>query len=215
MNEQSTVAGTLNAMENWMKIDKSIREEMQSVYKCKKCGEPLVVSNDKDCPWQYEKGYWTHKCSKKEEKGLRLYFFVMYNLSGIQKSIQAGHSALEYAHKYWDSEEYQRFFKDHKTFIVLDGGGSRDMLTRIKELESFGFNFASFQEPDLNGSTSAIAFLVPEDIYNFDEESYISNPFRMNCFLPYPTKEEKVELQIKSNQYKAYKWLKSFRLAAN
>ena len=30
---------------------------------------------------------------------LRMYFFVPYNISPIQKSIQAGHAALEYAYK--------------------------------------------------------------------------------------------------------------------
>lgn len=97
--------------------------------------------------------------------GLRMYFFVMGNLSGRQQGIQAGHAAIEYQLKYGDTEQYKDFANNHKTFILLDGGGSNDMIEREKELEAYGIKFASFQEPDLNNSISAIAFIVPEDIY--------------------------------------------------
>ena len=119
----------------------------------------------------------------------------MYNLSGIQKGIQAGHAALEYALKTAPcnlhrglSEDLVEFVTDHKTFILLDGGGSADMLEREKELEAFGIPFASFLEPDLNNSVSAIAFLVNEEYY-------------------------KPELEPELTEFGAY--LKSFRLASN
>ena len=48
----------------------------------------------------------------------RMYFLVPYNISEIQKSIQAGHAALEYAHQYKDDPETWEFVKDHKTWIV-------------------------------------------------------------------------------------------------
>ena len=99
--------------------------------------------------------------------GWRMYFFVMYNLSGIQKGIQAGHAALEYAEMFFNTWEYKEFINNHKTFIVLSGGGSQDMILREQELKNLGFNYAVFTEPDLNMSRSAIAFLVPENIYNF------------------------------------------------
>jgi hypothetical protein len=100
--------------------------------------------------------------------GLRMYFFVMYNLSGIQKGIQAGHAAIEYQLKHGKTKQYKDFAMNHKTFIVLDGGGSNDMLARELELESLKIKFASFIEPDLNNSVSAIAFIVPEHIYSKD-----------------------------------------------
>ena len=102
------------------------------------------------------------------ENGLRMYFFVMYNLSGIQKGIQSGHAAVEYQLEYGKTKQYKDFAKNHKTFILLDGGGSIDMVERERELESYGIKFASFQEPDLNNSISAIAFIVPEEIYGKD-----------------------------------------------
>lgn len=103
---------------------------------------------------------------------MRMYFFTMYNLSGIQKGIQAGHAAVEYSlkcglgdRKYGD---YVEFADKHKTFIVLDGGTSGDMITRSCELDNLGIPHACFHEPDLNGSLSAIAFILPEEVYGID-----------------------------------------------
>jgi hypothetical protein len=132
------------------------------------------------------------------EKGLRMYFFVMYNLSGIQKGIQAGHAAVEYGLKYGDTSLYKDFANHHKTFILLDGGGSNDMIEREHELLNFGIKFAAFKEPDLNYSTSAIAFIVPEEIYGIDSKELKEC---VGIFFP------------SSLEYARY--LKSFRLASN
>lgn len=148
--------------------------------------------------------------------GLRMYAFVMGNLSGRQQGIQMGHACLEYVEQHGKSPQYRDFIKNHKTFIMLDGGGSNEMISRELELEGFGVPFASFEEPDLNNSVSAIAFLMPEDIYNFDEQKYIMDtPHRINLLLTMPTKEERVEVASREQKYEIYKWLKSFRLASN
>jgi hypothetical protein len=102
----------------------------------------------------------------------------MYNLSGIQKGIQAGHAALEYAYKYGMTDpNVEVFVRDHKTFILLNGGGSNDMLDRVNELADLNIPYATFREPDLNGSLSAIAFLVHEEDYA-DEDFYKSNKIK-------------------------------------
>lgn len=107
-----------------------------------------------------------------------MYFFVMYNLSGIQKGIQAGHAALEYVLKWGNqSPDVCEFIRDHKTFILLDGGTSSTMLQREQELAELSIPFASFQEPDLNYSTSAIAFIVHEEDYA-DEDIFGANPVK-------------------------------------
>jgi hypothetical protein len=117
----------------------------------------------------------------------------MYNLSGIQKGIQAGHAALEYANKFGHTEQYKDFIENHKTFILLDGGGSNDMIPLLAKLREFDVEFAKFYEPDLNGSLSAIAFLVPESIYGIDPTAIV-----------YDTKD-----------FVLSQFLKSFRLASN
>lgn len=124
---------------------------------------------------------------------MRMYFFVMYNLSGIQKGIQAGHAALEYILKYGLDVDPRvlPFIRDHKTFIILDGGSSRNMLDRMLELDELGLPYAEFREPDLNDSVSAIAFIVGEDDYAPSDNEVI-----------YQTNE-------------VYEYLRKFRLASN
>lgn len=107
-----------------------------------------------------------------------MYFFTMYNLSGIQKGIQAGHAALEYVLQYGNTDSsLHKFLREHKTFIILDGGTSSTMLDRAEELKELGIRHACFYEPDLNNSLSAIAFLVYEDEYA-DEDLYGTNPIK-------------------------------------
>jgi len=98
----------------------------------------------------------------------RMYFFVMRQLNGLNKGIQAGHAAVEYGLKHGKKKAYKNFAQHHKTFIVLDGGGSEDMKSRMVELVCFKVDHAPFYEPDLNNSLSAIAFIVPESIYGMD-----------------------------------------------
>lgn len=107
---------------------------------------------------------------------MRMYFFVMGNLSGRQQGIQAGHAALEYVLKYPDGVT-REFIHDHKTFIVLDGGTSGTMLERMAELEDLKIDYAEFREPDLNNSVSAIAFLVDEEDYD-DPDIFEVNPVK-------------------------------------
>jgi len=143
------------------------------------------------------------KAKKSKQEGLRMYFFVMGNISGRQQGIQAGHAAVEYGSRYGNTKQYKDFATHHKTFIVLDGGGSGDMLNREQELESHGVKFASFLEPDLNDSISAIAFIVPETIYDMDIEHMIA-------------KQDACLLDYKEIQHLKYaKYLKKFRLASN
>ena len=93
----------------------------------------------------------------------RMYFLTMYNLSPIQKGIQAGHAALEYTLKYGDTQEYKDFIANDKTWIVLNGGTSGDMVKHCEVLDNLGINFERFYEPDLNNSISAICYLLSEE----------------------------------------------------
>jgi hypothetical protein len=134
-----------------------------------------------------------------------MYFFVMYNLSGIQKGIQAGHAAVEYSRYAADRvggyEQYAEFADDHKTFILLDGGGSQDMPMRAFELRSLNVKTASFYEPDLNNSLSAIAFILPEEVYGIDLAD-----------LPDPGVEGDEDY---ARRYAIKSYISQFRLASN
>lgn len=101
----------------------------------------------------------------------------------MQKGIQAGHAALEYANTYGRTEEYIQFIKHDKTWIVLDGGTSRDFASSVAqgleggdlnltavELSSLKIDHAVFREPDLNFAMTAICFLADERVWN--KETY-------------------------------------------
>lgn len=107
--------------------------------------------------------------NSKKNKKKRMYFLVMYNLSSIAKGIQAGHAALEYSQKYKNDKEYLDFVQNHKTFILLDGGTSKDMKKHLKTLKQWNMKHAEFKEPDLNNSISAIAFVLDENVYDNKE----------------------------------------------
>ncbi|MBW3020490.1 hypothetical protein KY334_04280 [Candidatus Woesearchaeota archaeon] len=123
----------------------------------------------------------------------RMYFCVPYNISPIQQAIQAGHAALEYAHKYKDNEEYIDFIENWKTWIILNGGttnskldeNANNYLGTLNQLESsiiqFNFevkrtkdenqeiNFSTFWEPDLNDALTAVCFVCDERVFNYTD----------------------------------------------
>lgn len=117
----------------------------------------------------------------REDLELRMYFFVPYNLSDIQKGIQAGHAALEYAETFGDTDLYKNFINYYKTWIVLNGGTTnnsyeiitgkpRGTLNEIADtLISNDIDFAHFHEPDLNDSLTSICFIADERVFNHQD----------------------------------------------
>lgn len=108
----------------------------------------------------------------------RMYFFVPYSLSAIQKGIQAGHAALEYVAKHGDREEYKEFRFYDKTWIILDGGTTNDkhwghkkgtMEEIYDKLRDNRIYCAAFYESDLNESMTALCFLVDERVWNYED----------------------------------------------
>ena len=110
----------------------------------------------------------------------RMYFFVPYNISDIQKGIQAGHALGEYVlnhgrenpvHVVWD------YLKYWKTWIILDGGTtnsnrnfamiSAGSLNQIADdLVENEIEMGYFMEPDLNDALSAVCFICDERVFN-------------------------------------------------
>lgn len=119
-----------------------------------------------------------------EELELRMYFFVPYNISEIQKSIQAGHAALEYAYDYGNTPLFKEFVEKHKTWIILNGGttnnnpennaGLQTLLECIKthNLTHTGtrppLRYATFHEPDLNDALTAICFICDQRVWDYE-----------------------------------------------
>lgn len=49
----------------------------------------------------------------------RLYFFVPYNISDIQKGVQSIHAAIQYTIQYAQNQDFKDFFINDKTVIIL------------------------------------------------------------------------------------------------
>lgn len=114
---------------------------------------------------------------------LRMYFLVPYNISPIQQAIQAGHAAIEYALEYGETELFKEFGKNHKTWIILNGGTTNNNPEKLGDLQEvvnslIKFNtetkkekisFSLFHEPDLNDALTAICFIADERVFNYED----------------------------------------------
>ena len=118
----------------------------------------------------------------------RMYFFTIYQLTGIQKGIQCGHCVEEYISKYGSDPEYQDYFKNWKTWYVYNGGTTNDdeeskfygsINDIVDQLEVNDIKYAVFREPDLNNSITAVCFLCDERVWNYEKypDFTLSQPF--------------------------------------
>jgi hypothetical protein len=125
-----------------------------------------------------------------EELDLRMYFFVPYNVSEIQKGIQAGHAAVEYSLLFGNTPLFKEFASKHKTFIILNGGTTNNNIINPGSLQdiqqtlqhfntnnSDKINYSVFYEPDLNGALSAICFICDQRVWDYEnypnEDDYL------------------------------------------
>jgi len=106
----------------------------------------------------------------------RMYFFVPYQLTGIQQGIQSGHSALRFALRYgrynpnhiiWD------FIENYQTWVILNGGTTSNDLdapgtldSTYRSLRDNDIDCTGFCEPDLNNALTAVCFICDERVFN-------------------------------------------------
>lgn len=116
----------------------------------------------------------------------RMYFFVPYQLTGIQQGIQAGHVALEYAKTYSDDEDFIDFRDNWKTWVILNGGTTNKDPERLgslnaifRELVDNQINCEAFYEPDLGDQMTAVCFICDEHVFNKEE---YSDEYRVSCY---------------------------------
>ncbi len=115
---------------------------------------------------------------------LRMYGLVPYNISEIQKGIQFGHGVVEYAQKFFKDKDYQEWAKNHKTFIILNGGTTNNgfanneqgtMQNHLEVLRKNKIKHSVFFEPDLNNALTSISFLVDERCFNYKKYPSFEN----------------------------------------
>lgn len=102
-----------------------------------------------------------------EKRELRMYSLVLYQLSGIQAGIQAGHSWVEYGIKCKDKSLYNEWAHKHKTVMVMNGGGSPVLEASIDWLKNtLGVDVVTFEEPDLYNRVTACSFIVEDAVFD-------------------------------------------------
>jgi hypothetical protein len=107
-----------------------------------------------------------------------MYGLVPYNLSPIQQGIQFGHAVVEYGLEFGTTSAYQRWAREDKTFIILNGGTTNtrfdtdghDHIGSLNNhrqlLSDEGVQFRSFFEPDLGDQLTAVVFLVDDRVFD-------------------------------------------------
>lgn len=132
----------------------------------------------------------------------RMYGLVPYNLSPIQQGIQFGHAVVEYGLNVKDVESnqsiYNKWAKNDKTFIILNGGTTNNNPERLGSLNqhltaltSVGIPVVEFCEPDLGDQLTAIVFLVDERVFNRTlYPDFVGTPY------PWPSNKKPTERQM-------------------
>ena len=195
---------------------------MQNKEKCEICGCTRFFSTSDyekgitiqltcgNCDAEYIRSEDTHhfqleEKNMKKELELRMYFFVIYQLKGIQQGIQAGHAALEYAVTYGHTKLFEVFVDKYKTWIVLNGGTTNDSsdfegfavgsINRIVDsLETTNIDYAYFREPDLNDAITSVCFICDERVWNYEDY-----PDFVNWLLDIKMYEETKDMTTKNN----------------
>jgi hypothetical protein len=120
-----------------------------------------------------------------KELELRMYCMVAYNLSPIQKGIQALHAVARYASHFGHIQLFKDWVDNYETVILLDAGTSNSAKVSITEdiveykgslnqlwhefsskPEWFGNNLDLFHEPDYNDGMTAFCLIVDERVFN-------------------------------------------------
>lgn len=123
-------------------------------------------------------------------KNYRLYTFVNFYLSGIQKGIQTAHVVSELFYRYRsradafvdaETEVLYDWATNYKTIIVLDGGNSQQLIDLHRFIfawqscefkhagaEKYLLPFRRFYEDEasLNGALTCVGVVLPDDIYD-------------------------------------------------
>jgi hypothetical protein len=157
----------------------------------------------------------------KEKLELRMYGLVPYNLSPIQQGIQFGHAVqeynnmMEYGESLSERIQFDKWRKEDKTFIILNGGTTNNNSERfgtlnkhMVTLEDMEIKFASFYEPDLGDQLTAVVFLVDEYVFNKEKYPDPRDPFNQDWAWSEHLSTEELSRVLQMRDF-----LKQFRLA--
>jgi hypothetical protein len=108
----------------------------------------------------------------KDTSTLRVYAFTHFALRPIQQGIQSAHAVVELVTQEGLDEDEQsairRWTDIDKTLIVLNAGNSESLDSILFYAKRSGLPFAPFYEDEatLSNMLTAVAVLVPDELYN-------------------------------------------------
>lgn len=160
------------------------------------------------------------------QRKYRMYGMVPYNISPIQQGIQFGHAVVEYGITYGNTEEYTRWSRYDKTFIILNGGTTNRNLHNPGTLngvpailEELSVRYETFHEPDLGDQLTATVFLVDDRIYDRENWPDYAGPYYSDGRTPVAEDFWNWKMKFDESEKIAdtivylRTWLKGFRLA--
>ena len=115
---------------------------------------------------------------EKEKLELRMFGFVPYNISEIQKGIQYGHAKDQYERNFKNTELYNDWADNWKTYIIKNGGTTNlnkesrfyGSLNKVLDtLNEQGIDLGAFYEPDIGDQLTGIALIADERVFNNED----------------------------------------------
>lgn len=162
-----------------------------------------------------------------------MYGVVIRHLSGIQKGIQYQHATQEYANQFSADKDHIKWAKEDKTTVILECNSTdndsiltadkAEMQDFVAKLIALSWKYATFVEPDLNNTMTAVVCLADDRIW--DKTNYPD--WKTVCYENRFSGENALEAES-NGYYKAWlqkiggpriaemkKILGAFRLASN
>jgi len=144
----------------------------------------------------------------------RMYGLVPYNISPIQQGIQFGHAVVEYGISYGSSQEYHRWSRKDKTFIILNGGTTNTSIASYGSLNTYddilgiaGVQRSKFYEPDLGDQLTAIVFLVDDRVFDREAWPNYNGTFYADGITPEATEYYEYKMKFAETEEEANKIL--------
>lgn len=147
----------------------------------------------------------------------RMYGLCIYQLSGtIHGGIQFGHAVVEYQQIVSGlpllEKIYNKWAKEDKTFIILNGGTTNNTIDRLgtlnkhaKTLKDKDVLTAEFYEPDLGDQLTAVVFLVDERVWNRElYPDFVGTPYTWSSHKKPSDKEYKKWEEVNDKNYAAW-----------
>ena len=117
-----------------------------------------------------------------ETLNIRGYIFINSRMSYSDRAVQSTHAGVELYHRNKDDGLCAEWAENHKTLILLDGGGHSDMVNSYTEFSrlcnKLQLPHAKFYEDyeTMNCMFTAFGGIVPSTIYDMDIDPELLEP---------------------------------------